>query len=122
MTQFAPRELCERLAKMGCLPTFYNIGDSHREWCFLWVEDKTNPILQDMRDSYLIDKFVYAFQESDFTASTERARENVRILWEHTYILREGPDYHRHAIINLPEGKVWDYIEKTMKRGTDGKE
>lgn len=123
MTQFAPKELCEKLQAMGC----------KSESDFIWAPQKSPA---GSIDYILIYRFgessmTAALTQNDFTGATDQARQNAKIVWgESSY---NGVKYltddnystdcmtnvesHRHAMI---DSKDWvKYLEQTMKKGDE---
>ena len=123
--KFFPRELCEKLQKLGCKSeseSFYICGKVH---------DRQSDIQM--------------FSQNDLTGCHPQARENAKIVWgdgkqfycpcceqsEPPYESQEhnGNEedcfnyklfyYHRHVMIDAPDAE--EYLKETMKEVKDGK-
>ena len=124
MNEYAPKELCARLEKMGCKS---NSGYRYD------VEDR-------LGNTYIYGEgVVEAFEQNDFTGATEQARENSRIVFDPENFMRckecgyEGADWshrckgentrivsvlwhRRHSMIENTDGKWFDYLERKMNK------
>lgn len=127
---FFPRELCERLEKLGC----------KSESGYWWIKNydgtwRTKPEYRSLLRVYSPASkgfYVPAYYQNDFTGCSEQARENAKIRWGYHYVCRfsgKEPDhcgccddycqaqpafgFHRHAMIDAPDAAK--YLEETIK-------
>lgn len=127
--QFAPRELCERLQKLGCMT------ESGFYWQKGWEGQRDllvyrNPDCSLCTFEPFQDKFVPAFFQNDFTGATEQADDNLKkalsIRTEVTIeenkplldtIRSQVVIQAKHILIDChKKGFVWwQYLERTMK-------
>lgn len=120
--QFAPRELCERLQKVGC------VSESGFYWeKYPTLEDQV--VYGDFLPFVEPDK-TFAFVQNDFTGATLQARKNAEIVWRcsdvpiRMYAAPPGvmaighPISYAHSMIGIDLSKEtwWQYLERTMKK------
>lgn len=113
--RFAPKDLCEKLQKMGC------VSESGFYWTrFGIIHEKDLGDAPERRHAY-------AFDQNDFTGSTWRARQNSEIAWTEeptNYIETVGFDCRLYnwefrrvemIFISPREEYWWHYLQRTMR-------
>ena len=106
---FAPKDLCEKLVKMGCRTSgFYHYGGDQMKRQWLGVDG-----------GITYSENVSAFTLEDFVANTEQAKENAKIVWNEELKSYGLPpptinhEYYRHLLIDAPD--PWKFLEETMR-------
>lgn len=105
---FIPKSTCEKLEEMGCVSENTDI---------YWSAQHQNKLIKGSYDWCFEVKLpnIPAFTPWDFVGTSERARENARILWgDMKVVANNGPHYkiydphtgfehNRHACIDSPD-------------------
>ena len=109
---FCPKDLCEKLVKMGCKS---ESGDVYS--C------EAKEILSGCTPC---ENCTPAFTLEDVVANTEQAKENARIVWgdsaqpmvvsreERDFLIKVLVDDKRHKMIDAPD--PWKFLEETMRK------
>jgi len=85
--KFAPRELCEKLEKLGC--------KSENDFVYVCGKKLKNKVVIDawilfLKDSAIyMDRKITAFSQNDFTGCHKKARENAKLVWGNDNVCKE---------------------------------
>lgn len=97
LKQFAPKDLCIKLLKFGCV--------SHMDFIWQACSDSTWKVIP-YEEHPMGTEFVPAFSKSDFMGKNQQARENLKLIFEEESVLAacEVGDYS------------WEYLEEIINR------